>query len=306
MKIDLSYFQQSEFFRPTLIENCHLSENSIINANDDSELIFADRDQFNTVSSILKGEDLSSIYEVDDLLVDLVSRGLIRDSKKNNLISWVTLCSELIREVNNELQSHYNKENIIFRIINRTATNDEVIEWIRRCFDYTKSAYYHISGVVQNPSLTPLELLFWKSFRSDEMYHWKIYQNFFQYVGLNIESEKRRPAHPRVQDYVDMLNFTGKTCKFAYGALLYLVEMSPSFSEIENDPQFAPLISHYGFPRETILPLWEHVKYNFNENHNLIWLSVLRSKANYDESEVKDILTIAKKHCHLSFLWNRI
>lgn len=298
----------SPYPRVQLDETLTLVGNHIQN-QEGIKLVEIDSDILTEFSGKLLDSSSRSISRDTDLAFSLLAKnGFLKERviQSNDVVGWLSVVCRHQTEINRAVLELHSDKSIISQLIEKTATKEQIIEWIRRCFQYTHSAYFHISGVVENSTLNPEERAFWESFRKDEMHHWKIYERIFQFLGISLEEERKRPRHKDVEAFVKFLHETGQRSMYEYASLLYMMEMAPGADSIENDLQFGTLVKHYGFPIEAIEPLWAHAKYNAASEHDDIWFNVLRSKDVYTVDEAEAILSNALVHCRLAQKWNQI
>jgi len=305
VKLNFSLLAKHSYQRPVISEHYILEENGIKSQDGNIELKFDDPEELDTFRKVFFDRDFSFIDQMEEILDLMATNGMIREEASALGKSWVDVCHDLFHEMNSEMASQNQNDNFVRKIVEARASIPEIIEWLKRSFYYTRSAFTHISGVVENKLLIADEKKFWEEFRADEMHHWKIYSKLFEFLKVDLEGLKNSANHPAVEDYVNYLHATGQESMYQYAALLYMMEKIPDAEELADDPLYGPLLTHYHFPEETILPLWNHTNYNGENAHNDIWFNILRSRAVYSGDEVQRILERAREHCRLCYVWNR-
>lgn len=243
--------------------------------------------------------------ELELHLLWMAEEGLL-SSQRQEAYTWLDVVSHLSRHVPTRLLQAYNRTSILYHLAHGTAPAEGVRAWIIKCFQYTHSAYRHISAIIENTQLSPDHRTFWKAFRADEAHHWRMYRPIFDFLGIDIYETAKKPIDSDVEEFIRVIERAGRASMAQYGAILYMMEMGPAVTELESDPQFGALINHYGYPKEVVEPLWAHTQYNHDSGHSDIWMRVLRSKPSYSEAEFKAICSAVDEHLEASFKWNKI
>lgn len=189
------------------------------------------------------------------------------------------------------------------RLIGGRYDQVAVVRWLVENYHYTKSAEHHISPVLHH-AMSASERRVWSSFLKDESWHWRIYRPAFAQFGLRFEELDARPPAPSTRHFIETLHAISCGGPVAYAAAMIFIEQPPLSTDVGSDPLYSSLMTHYGFSRSSIRPLWWHATENLVAGHSGLGAVVITNRRIVSRSELDMALQAATDTIHAVSAWH--